>query len=1069
MRDMPFVRHRLSFDIDDLSEGLRVAGALFSRGRRLEAFDLFEQLLEIWPDSHVEILATCHDCYCAMKDRSRFALYQSRHFDFPITPGDAVLDIGSGHIPFPLATHLADLSLSDGSVGRGGRAFARREGLPVAECPVEKMPFADGQFDFAYCSHVLEHATDPQRACRELMRVARRGYIETPSRGKDLFLNSAGVSNHLWAVENVHGTLVFTEYADADREGMRSDILMDMHVSPRTPREKAFSALIYLRAPLVNTMFMWDGGFDVEVRRRKVHAVAEKVAPGPSRTAPASAHPATPRVSGKSAPAQVAEGRRESGDASRPLVIAQVHTFYPTYLEWFYSRAPALARASHAAQIRALVDDGFSGIHMLAPHLGELGYEGHLFVANDPLSQAAWMRERGLPLPEGPDWVHVIARMQLEELRPDILYLTEPITFDGRFVRSLSFTPKLVLGWRAADIPQGTDWGGFDVMLSSLSRLREEAVRLGAAHAEEFSPGFPEFLAQATQGTPQETDVVFCGQWTLGQHRRRNALLSALGRAADAPSGGFSCALHLSGDLHAIPADLQPYVHGPLYGVAMHRALASGRIAFDGRGRIGIPDGSRMRDLAGRESANMRIFEATGSGAFLLTEHFDNLSRYFEVGREIETFRDERELVDKVRYYLAHADEREAIARRGRERCLAEHSMSAKARLFDTIVRRHLAARRDDAKGAELPHSAPRNPEESVSMQPVIKRLEASFDAMRGILNGFDHSSPAAKQLIDANIRPFLGDVVGVSTGMVAAGDNAGALRLTSRAKSLRVPVPGMDFVRARAFIGLRDAPSAVEALKEELRYFPDNAQAREMLAQLRRHGFGGVGAGHEGEFAELLAAVKPYTMVPEARLQSLYRLARRICEEDVPGNFVECGVAAGGSSALIASVIRRYSRRERVLYSFDSFEGMPEPTADDVHEGVHAEDTGWGTGTCAAPEDSLREICAKLGVADIVRPVKGLFGDTLPLMRGEIGSIAFLHMDGDWYESTRDILVNLYDLVHPQGLVQADDYGFWNGCSKALHEYERERCIRFDLHPIDRDGVWFARAETRSAEEIAR
>ncbi len=174
------------------------------------------------------------------------------------------------------------------------------------------------------------------------------------------------------------------------------------------------------------------------------------------------------------------------------------------------------------------------------------------------------------------------------------------------------------------------------------------------------------------------------------------------------------------------------------------------------------------------------------------------------------------------------------------------------------------------------------------------------------------------------------------------------------------------------------------------------------------------------------------YTMLSEARLYSLFCHAKEICVQNRPGNFVECGVAAGGSSALLACVIKKHSRRPRRLFSFDSFEGMPAPTAEDRHQGQAAEATGWGTGTCSAPESSLRRICTELGVWDIVTPVSGYFQDTLPGMRDKIGMIALLHLDGDWYESTRAILNNLYDRVLDDGFLQVDDYGHWEGCRKA-------------------------------------
>lgn len=215
-------------------------------------------------------------------------------------------------------------------------------------------------------------------------------------------------------------------------------------------------------------------------------------------------------------------------------------------------------------------------------------------------------------------------------------------------------------------------------------------------------------------------------------------------------------------------------------------------------------------------------------------------------------------------------------------------------------------------------------------------------------------------------------------------------------------------------------------------------------------------------EFQEILSVIRPYTLLSEARLFSLYSLARQICLDDMPGNFVECGSYKGGSAALLAVVIKRYSLRPRLLYAFDTFEGMPEPTEADRHNGIPANLTGWGAGTLKAPlTDNLDVICQSLDVADIVIPVKGLFAQTLPEYKSAIGSIALLHADGDWYESTMDIFNNIYDRVVPSGFIQIDDYGHWEGCNKAIHEFERRCGQSFALRAIDYTGVWFQKEDS--------
>jgi len=74
------------------------------------------------------------------------------------------------------------------------------------------------------------------------------------------------------------------------------------------------------------------------------------------------------------------------------------------------------------------------------------------------------------------------------------------------------------------------------------------------------------------------------------------------------------------------------------------------------------------------EQIKGRNFEVPGCGGFLLTGLVEDLDRYYVPEREICLFADERELVEKIRYYLDHEDERAAIARAGYVRILREHT-----------------------------------------------------------------------------------------------------------------------------------------------------------------------------------------------------------------------------------------------------------------------------------------------------------------------------------------------------------------------------------------------------------
>ncbi|HEX4645543.1 MAG TPA: glycosyltransferase [Verrucomicrobiae bacterium] len=87
---------------------------------------------------------------------------------------------------------------------------------------------------------------------------------------------------------------------------------------------------------------------------------------------------------------------------------------------------------------------------------------------------------------------------------------------------------------------------------------------------------------------------------------------------------------------------------------------------------------NRFKRLLGRKQPPNQIkgrnFEIPGCGGFLLTDHADNLEDYYVPGREIALFESVDDLVDKVRYYLAHDSERAGIAEAGYSRTLREHS-----------------------------------------------------------------------------------------------------------------------------------------------------------------------------------------------------------------------------------------------------------------------------------------------------------------------------------------------------------------------------------------------------------
>ena len=189
----------------------------------------------------------------------------------------------------------------------------------------------------------------------------------------------------------------------------------------------------------------------------------------------------------------------------------------------------------------------------------------------------------------------------------------------------------------------------------------------------------------------------------------------------------------------------------------------------------------------------------------------------------------------------------------------------------------------------------------------------------------------------------------------------------------------------------------------------------------------------------EQVRLVSPYTMTSREGLLWTRRIALWAVDNNIPGSFVECGVARGGCSALMA-LIARDEGKHRKTWLFDSFEGLPpQSELDGKQKSVRHKDrraNDLAEGYCyGSYEDVYQLLFDKLGLSrDAVIMVKGWFQDTLPDWKSKAG-IAVLRLDGDWYESTKCCLENLYENVSVGGYVIIDDYSL-PGCRLAVDEF---------------------------------
>lgn len=228
-----------------------------------------------------------------------------------------------------------------------------------------------------------------------------------------------------------------------------------------------------------------------------------------------------------------------------------------------------------------------------------------------------------------------------------------------------------------------------------------------------------------------------------------------------------------------------------------------------------------------------------------------------------------------------------------------------------------------------------------------------------------------------------------------------------------------------------------------------------------------------EQETDEQIRRVCQHTMLPYARLHSLYQQAVYCEEAGVEGSFVECGTWKGGAVGLMALANLAHGRARRPLHLFDSFDGIPEPDAavDGAKAVSEARASGGGAEGRLVPLNGFYESQGTLQVNRQLLEEQigydprflhyhvGWFQQTLPREAGDVGAIAILRLDGDWYASTKVCLEYLYPQVVAGGFIIVDDYGCYEGCRKAVAEFLQREGLNPYLHRIDSQARYWIKS----------
>jgi len=176
-------------------------------------------------------------------------------FDLRIGRRDFVLDVGRGDNPHPRANVVVDKFLFDNTHRSHSLRLLKGQNLIAADG--EKLPFKDRTFDYVICSHVIEHVTEPFKFLKELSRVGKRGYIETPSLIGEYLIPK---KSHRWVTLEVEEKIVLMKKEDIGLvPSLEFGDLFQKHLAPNSIE---FRVLMRTYPDLFTVRYKWAEQID---------------------------------------------------------------------------------------------------------------------------------------------------------------------------------------------------------------------------------------------------------------------------------------------------------------------------------------------------------------------------------------------------------------------------------------------------------------------------------------------------------------------------------------------------------------------------------------------------------------------------------------------------------------------------------------------------------------------------------------------------------------------------------------------------------------------------------------
>ncbi|NLH62393.1 MAG: glycosyltransferase family 1 protein [Ignavibacteriales bacterium] len=375
----------------------------------------------------------------------------------------------------------------------------------------------------------------------------------------------------------------------------------------------------------------------------------------------------------------------------------------------------------YPSQYSHLMSQKFAWADFFKKNFEQLGHEAFEIIWNAQPLQQAWAEFHNVSK-------HGILLSQILYYRPDVIIFQDSVSFSAEFIREIRLkvkSVKIIVGFLCSPFNNTvlTNLKEYNFVLACAPFI--EVLKQNRIKCFKFIHAFEESILTDLKelGGIRSTDFFFAGSLLAGSnfHSGRIQILENLANSdinlkiftplisSDNPLSfnlkklsyhtyNIAKKIGLAGFFNHIPKfekiallsepperiKLSPKLRtiiksDPLFGSDMYKALALSKIGFNFHGGI-----------AGNFAANVRMFEVTGVGTLLLTDHKQNIAELFEPDYEVVTYKNSSECIDKVQYLLNHPHELTRIALAGQKRCLRDHSIKNRVLQIIDIIENNL-------------------------------------------------------------------------------------------------------------------------------------------------------------------------------------------------------------------------------------------------------------------------------------------------------------------------------------------------------------------------------------------